>query len=262
MQFYVNKIIKQGLLCLSLLSLTSSLALATMPATHWQQLSPGLSYSQAALPQDQGNHGDLYAFKFSPKRYTLSLVRSVDMGDSSSNVITLAKYANALIAVNGGFFSPAAAPLGLRVRQGQVLNPVKPISWWGVFRIEKGRPYITTWQDFKMTPDVSFATQSGPRLLIKGSIPSLKQGNADRTALCITKQGDVVVLATANASLTLRQLAELMRNSSHQGGLDCVDALNLDGGTSTQMYASVGGIDVNVPNFKSLVDAVVIVPVS
>lgn len=229
-------------------------------ATHWQALSPGLSYTQMALPQMEGNHGDLYAFKFSPKRYTLSLSRAVDTGHTGSDVISLAEQANALIAVNGGFFSPNSAPLGLRVRQGQVLNPIKPISWWGVFRIEKGQPYVTTWQDFKMNPDVSFVTQAGPRLLINGRIPSLKQGNADRTALCITKQGDVVVLATANASLTLQQLAQLIRSPAHQGGLDCVDALNLDGGTSTQMYAKVDGIDVNVPNFKSLVDAVIVVP--
>lgn len=234
--------------------------LASAEVTHWQTLAPGLSYTQIVLPQDEGNHGDLYAFQFSPKRYTLSLSRAIDMGQSGSDVISLAEQANALIAVNGGFFSPTAAPLGLRVRQGQLLNPIKPISWWGVFRIEKGQPYITTWQDFKLTPDVSFATQAGPRLLIKGNIPSLKPGNADRTALCITTKGEVVILATANATLTLHELAVLMRASARQGGLDCVDALNLDGGTSTQMYAKVGGVDVNVPNFKSLVDAVVVVP--
>lgn len=262
MRHYVNNMIKRCLCGLSLLCLMPPLLWADTAATHWQSLSSGLSYTQLTLPQDQGNHGDLYAFKFSPKRYTLSLARAVDTGQANSDVVSLAKQSHALIAVNGGFFSPASTPLGLRVRQGQVLNPIKPISWWGVFRIEHGQPYITTWQDFKMTPDVSFATQSGPRLLINGEIPTFKQGNADRSALCITKQGDVIVLATANASLTLQQLAELMRTPAHQGGLDCVDALNLDGGTSTQMYASVDGIDVNVPNFKSLVDAVVVVPVS
>ncbi len=242
------------------------LALSVLPrlglaaATHWQTVAPGLSYTQINLPLDEGNHGTLYAFEFSPKRYTLSLSRAMDLGRSGSDVVDLAEQANALIAVNGGFFSPASAPLGLRVRQGQLLNAIKPISWWGVFRIEKGKPYISTWQDFKLTKEVSFATQSGPRLLIQGQIPSLKPGNADRSALCITAKGDIVMLATANASLSLYQLASLMRDTPHQGGLGCVDALNLDGGTSTQMYAKVGDIDVNVPNFKSLVDAVVVVP--
>ena len=260
MRYDVRFLCKLGLKCLGLLALASSLACADVGETHWQLLSPGLDYAQISLPQEQGNHASLYAFKFSSKQYTLSLARAIDDGQTGNDVVSLAKQSNALVAVNGGFFSPASLPLGLRVRQGQVLNPIKPISWWGVFRIENGRPYITTWQDFKMTPNVSFAIQSGPRLLIHGRIPSLKQGNADRTALCITKHGDVIVLATANASLTLQQLAELMRAPAHHGGLDCVDALNLDGGTSTQMYASVDGIDVNVPNFKSLVDAVIVVP--
>lgn len=228
--------------------------------TEWQEIKPGLNYTEITLPEDEGNHGELYAFKFSPKRYTLSLTRAIDHGQSSSDIVSLARQSNALIAVNGGFFSPTSAPLGLRVREGQLLNPIKPISWWGVFRIENGKPYITTWRDFNFNQQVSFATQSGPRLLINGNIPSLKPGNADRSALCITKQGDVVVLATANASLTLQQLASIMGASSHQNGLDCVDALNLDGGTSTQMYANVGDVDVNIPNFKTLVDAVIVVP--
>lgn len=228
--------------------------------TQWQEVQPGLNYTQINLPQDEGNHGELYAFKFSPKRYTLSLTRAIDQGQSSSDIVSLARQSNALIAVNGGFFSPTSAPLGLRVRQGRLLNPIKPISWWGVFRIENGKPYITTWHDFNFNQQVSFATQSGPRLLINGNIPLLKPGNADRSALCITKRGDVVVLATANASLTLQQLATIMGASSHQNGLDCVDALNLDGGTSTQMFAKVGDVDVNVPNFKALVDAVIVVP--
>jgi len=213
-----------------------------------------------ALPVNEGNHGELYAFKFSPTRYTLRLARAVDGGESGTDILTLAKMAHALVAVNGGFFSPDATPLGLRVQDGQQLNPIKPISWWGVFRMEKGKPYISTWRDFSLNPKVSFAIQAGPRLLVNGTIPSLKPGNADRTALCITTQGEVVVVATANASLTLQQLAQHLRARSQHGGLDCVDALNLDGGTSTQLMAQAGGIDIHVPNFKSLVDAVVVVP--
>lgn len=232
-------------------------------ATHWQTLKPGLDYVQLALPENQGNHGELYAFRIDPRYYTLRLASAEAMGETmGSNVVSLAHFSNALIAVNGGFFSPEHDPLGLRMQDGQVLQPVRPISWWGVFSIRQGQARVSTWNAFVPDNQVSFAIQAGPRLLVKGHIPPLKPGTADRTALCIDAQQNILVIATANASLTTQAFAELLRTSEHKGGLSCVDALNLDGGTSTQLYAKVGDVDVNVPNFKAIADAVVVVPVA
>jgi len=224
--------------------------------TQWQQVAPGLDYA-VLTPK---NFGKLYAFRISPKQYRLDLVLAKDHQQDSSFVKQLATLNNGIIAVNGGFFTPNHEPLGLRIKDGKVRSPLKPISWWGVFYIRNNKPHIVAMKNYRGNKHITFAVQAGPRLLINGHVPKLKEGAHNRSALCITKNKQIILLATQDLSLSTTDLADIIKQPESAGGLGCYNALNLDGGHSTQLYAKVGSLNLNVPNFSSVTDAVVVLP--
>jgi uncharacterized protein YigE (DUF2233 family) len=103
--------------------------------------------------------------------------------------------------------------------------------------------------------------QSGPRLLVDGQIPKqLRPGVANRSALGIRRNGQVVILATQNISLSTLELAQIMQRSEPENGLACWQALNLDGGSSTQLYAKVNDFMLSIPSFMPVADVVVVMP--
>jgi uncharacterized protein YigE (DUF2233 family) len=115
-------------------------------------------------------------------------------------------------------------------------------------------PHITNISNFNYDSDIDFAIQSGPRLLIKGAIPSLKPGVADRSALGITKDGKVIILVSTNAAMTTHELAQLLKKPP----LSCTDAINLDGGSSSQLYAHINSFQLNVHGFSNVSDAIIV----
>lgn len=159
---------------------------------------------------------------------------------------------NAIMAFNGGFFSTDNAPIGLRVAHGKIISPYKPISWWHTFAIRGNAARIyhrKTSQD--EIRQLSFATQSGPRLIKNRKVISLKEGVAARTALCIKENGHVNIVISQYAELSTGYLANFMRKK-----LDCIDALNLDGGSSTQLSINLPGLNKNILGLARVPDPI------
>jgi exopolysaccharide biosynthesis protein len=51
-----------------------------------------------------------------------------------------------------------------------------------------------------------------------------------------------------------------MAKPETQGGLACLSALNLDGGSSSQLYASMDDFVIDIPGFSRVADAIVVRP--
>lgn len=225
--------------------------------TSWKSLAPGLEYSRLMNFPAEPN-GMIHAFKVDPARFTLQS-KIIGEGENTSIADILTK-SGAVIAVNGGYFSPEIKPMGLRMSQGQVLNKPRSISWWGIFYLNNSRPNIVSPRDFQPNKSTSFAIQAGPRLVIDGEIPKLAAGVADRSALGITREGKIIVLATENLNLSTKDLAEIMRASEKDDGLNCVKALNLDGGHSTQLYTRMNNFNLQRYNVSQVADLVLVLP--
>ncbi|MHA7840699.1 MAG: phosphodiester glycosidase family protein [Gammaproteobacteria bacterium] len=239
--------------CLCLLWLSPLLA----DTTHWQKLSPGLDYAVIPLLKNT-SHGKLHAFRIDPNRYTFQVLQAKDYYLNTATAYTLGKQNNALITINAGFFNPADKPLGLRLSEGNVLNPLKNISWWGIFYTEREYPRIVSRRTFHKNPQMNFAIQAGPRLVINSHIPPLKEDYAERTVLGITTDNRIIVAVTDNAPVTTEQMAQLLLASSEKGGLNCKDALNLDGGSSSQLYAHIKNFYLYVPGFARVPDVIIV----
>jgi len=146
-------------------------------------------------------------------------------------------------AINASFFDENIAPLGLLIIDGKQRYPRHPVTGWpgggGLFVLRNGKPSILA-HTAKVPAGADYVVQCWPRLVIKGKIPKFKQRPAAlRSAVGIDGKGRVL-FAASGGSLTFEAWAAFLRDS-----LACADALNLDGGPSTQL-AVRGTKDVTI----------------
>ncbi len=219
----------------------------------WQRLKEGFEY------KDLGSSllkpwVHIHVFRIDPRQNQFSIITADKLSQKNASINEYAHYTNALLAINGGFFDPDFNPLGLRISNKIQTSPLKQISWWGIFYIKNNQAQLSNIYQFYRNKNIDFAIQSGPRLIINGKIPSLKPGTAERTALGITKDNKIIILVTDNASTTTTELAALMKAPP----LSCKDALNLDGGNSSQLYVNIGNFKLSVHGFSNISDAVVV----
>ncbi|MFT7622613.1 MAG: exopolysaccharide biosynthesis protein [Myxococcota bacterium] len=202
--------------------LISALLVAT-PASAWRPASPGIRVQ--ALPDEAG-----HVFELDLTKVRLEAAKAPK--DRGATAKELAAGRSALLAVNGGYFDPKMRSLGLLVSNGKQLNPLRRADW-GVMTVNlQGRARLTHTRDHKRTKATEFAIQAGPRLLVAGKPTSLKPQWARRTALGILKANPYkLLLIVTKRSVSLMQLAEMFQT------LGCDYALNLDGGSSTQLWA-------------------------
>lgn len=235
----------------------SSTFAATPGNTTWEPLQTGLAHIKLTKTEAPVlNTGHLDGFKIDLKNFDLQLVTTEDVNQENTSVRTLARSVQGILAINGGFFTPEFKLIGLRIQNGNRLSPLSSTSWWGVFYIKDDQAYITSQSRFREKDKaIRTAVQSGPRLLVNGKIPKLKPGSAERSGVCITDDNHVVLAATTNAPLSTTDFAKLLKTF-----FSCRQALNLDGGQSTQLYARLPRFYLYTRYFSNIIDALVAIP--
>ncbi len=235
----------------------SFLSLAGISPAHaaagWEKLAPGIEYRDLS-PNPLIPWAHVHVFRINLRKQKLDLVTASDLSRPHASVEEMARHSDALIAVNGGFFDTEYHPLGLRIGHHHRYSAIKPISWWGVFYTIRKKARLAKVSQYPASRSVDFAIQSGPRLIVGGKIPKLKPGVAERTALGITQNNQVILLVTEHAAMSTTALADMMKKFP----LYCEDALNLDGGSSTQVYANVGRLKLNTRGALGVSDAVIV----
>lgn len=221
-------------------------------ASEWRVIADGLEYQELTdthpIPWSH-----IHVFRIDLKYNNFSLITAKALHHNYAVISEYAKFSNALLAINGGFFDKNYHPLGLRISNTHKLNSLRPISWWGIFYIKNNQPYISNTDNNYLNAD--FAVQSGPRIIIDGQISKLKfSGYAERSAIGITEYGKIIILVTEHNPISIQKLAHLM----YKDPINCIQALNLDGGSSSQLYANLNKFYLNVHNFASVSDAIII----
>jgi len=225
------------------------LALLPLPtsASNWQQLEKGLSYQLVTAPS--GKFFRLHAFKINPKLFNIRPL--LPESKKRDTIHQLTQASGALLGINANFFDPDGKILGLVVDKGKVVHPFKKISWWSLFYMKRSRPYIIHSSKFRSAKNMTVAFQAGPRLVINGVLPKLKQEISAKTAVGINSRGELILTVTRDA-VDIQELAKLMALSEQKGGLGCSHALNLDGGSSSQLYVEVGDFKLDLPSFMTI----------
>jgi len=197
--------------------------------------------------------GKIQAFKIDLKKVRLKVVQARDRGWDGNSVASLAEGSTALVAFNGGFFDQNFKPLGLLMSRGKTLNPLRKADW-GVLTISSsGVAKLVHTKRWKARKRIDFALQSGPRLVVDGKPLKLKKQKARRTAIGLLSGGRTLVVVVAAEPLLTSVLAKVMANT-----FNCSFALNLDGGSSTQLWSKFKQVDA-VSGFR-VANAVVVLP--
>jgi uncharacterized protein YigE (DUF2233 family) len=149
-----------------------------------------------------------------------------------------------LFAMNAGMYAPDDTPVGLYVEGGKTLHPANTAAGEGnfhlkpngVFWIDGARAGVTeTGRFLKSRAHPAYATQSGPMLVVGGRIhPRIHESGTSekfRNGVCV-QGGHVARFAISNQPVTFHQFASFFRDE-----LGCGDALFLDGGTASGIYA-------------------------
>lgn len=224
---------------------------ASAEAYTWNTVTKGIEYTYT---------DNIHAFKIDPKLFQFSVFTAKDLKETDSTIAMLAKKSGAILAVNGGFFSPSLKSLGLLMREGAVLNPIHKTKWWAVFFMNGHKPNIVLPDTFTMQSGVEMALQAGPRLVVNGKIPKLKEAVARRSGIGIRKDGDIVIAVTDETPKTLEEFAGMFQRPEEKEGFNCPNALNLDGGRSSQLYFDDNGFKLDVPGISRITNAITVFP--
>ncbi|RYG66400.1 phosphodiester glycosidase family protein [bacterium] len=188
----------------------------------------------------------IYAYRATPSLVKLG---SGDYLDANGWL----KKTKARVAINGGYFDGGGEAMGLRVSGGKLLTRLRRANW-GVFWIKSGKAHIDHTRDYSPANRPDEAVQCGPRLVVAGKTTDLKPQWDRRTGLGIDRSGRVV-LAVADGQLSLDEWAKVFAAGN---GLNCRDALNLDGGGSTQLTYNSGSKRETITGAWPVPDAIII----
>jgi len=199
-----------------------------------------------AFCQQPGADSRFSSYRLNPQRQSLRLYYQDDHGRRFGSLKRLKEWLaqrqqTLLFATNGGMYSPGGTPKGLFIQGQKVVTPLDTTRGTGNFYLKpNGVFYLTTSQQagicateqFRASPRIAYATQSGPLLVLDGQLnPAFTQGSANkvvRNGVGLLPSGEVV-LAISREKVNLYDFAAYFKH------LGCRNALYLDGFVS-RMY--------------------------
>jgi uncharacterized protein YigE (DUF2233 family) len=175
-----------------------------------------------------------------PQKQSFQLYWKNDEGKLLKNFQNLRSFVESkkqelLFAMNAGMYKLDQTPQGLYIQQGNLLSPLDTSTAKGNFYLKpNGVFYITTdnkpvvcqTTDFKMNKNIRYATQSGPMLVIDGTIhPAFKEGSKNlniRNGVGILPDNKII-FAMSKKEINFYDFAVYFKK------LGCKNALYLDG---------------------------------
>ena len=195
---------------------------------------PDLIYRAVTIPG--GGLGHL--LEIDPQSAELRVLDARDHGKPAMTAQEFGVATGAAAVINAPFFDVDGSPMGLLIVDGEERQPIRKADW-GVFFIDARGAHIVHTRDYGRRSGVAQAFQVGPRLVVGGEALALKPQSARRTAICTRADGRVLAMVVGNMVLA----SDVARFFAEQG---CSDALNLDGGPSSQLWLKSGGVAVEV----------------
>ncbi|MFA7345500.1 MAG: phosphodiester glycosidase family protein [Terrimicrobiaceae bacterium] len=237
---------------------SSSADWAITGASDLGQIPGGAAVRKADLA-DNGVSAQLTAIVFPCKSYSLRVLDSKSPGRTKLGP-ALAE-AGCVAGVNGSYFQEDFRPVGLMVADGREIQPfAKAKLLAGVLAVRGTRLEIVRSSKFAASPDLRQAVQCGPMLVEEGH-PTAGL-NADRSArrtiIATDNRGQWAMIYLT--SVTLADAARILRVPGLLENWRPATALNLDGGSSSGLWAATQPVPVSLPELGHVRNYVGIVP--
>lgn len=161
-------------------------------------------------------------------------LRVIDNADGANDLMAAMPAANCQAGVNGGYFSPDFAPLGLRIIDGKITSRLSRGRLMSGVLASNGSVQILRLAEFSLSKKWNAATECGPFLVDHGQpVRGLEKTRSARRTFAAIASGDRAALGYC-PDATLADLAQML--TARLGDFKIQRALNLDGGSSTGYY--------------------------
>lgn len=246
--------------------LPAVIAALVVPASAWEVSG---SRELGTLPSGAGIRETTFAgggtsaratsLVFSNKSWALRVVDSPQPGEAT--LAGALAQAGCVAGVNGSYFHPDFRPVGLAISDGRLVNGferAKLLS--GVLAVRGGRIEIVRSSKFQNSPEVRQAVQAGPVLVEDGAPTSglNSERPARRTVVATDGRGQwALVYMTA---VTLSDAAEILSTPGAIAEWKVATALNLDGGSSSGLWADASPAPVSRPELARVRNFIGIAP--
>jgi len=204
-----------------------------------------------------GDEATLELALFSTKSVQVRVVDNPD-GDELGPV---ARRVRALAGVNGGYFDPQNAPVGLVISDAKPIAPFRKARLLsGVLVVSKGRVELLRSAEYSGRKNTTAALQCGPFLVDGGTaVAGLNNTRSARRTFLLTSGSDRAGMGFCS-SVTLAELGEILATPRLAGDLRIQRALNFDGGSSSAFWFAGKDGPFSIGEYKTVRNFVVLTP--
>ncbi len=218
-------------------------------STNWKQHKQGFESKEI---ESKPTGASLFLIKFHTSKFKFRVINSSLEAGRPETIKEATLRTGALAGINGGYFDDKFKPLGLLMTSKKQVNPKRKADW-GILTYS-GQKVAVVHSTEKLPSDIEEALQCGPRLVIRGKIPQFKDGIAFRSGVCIFSDKEFAFVVAYKKEISLKEFAESLKE------VGCRDALNLDGGTSTQFYTKQQELELDLPAPYGIPSSLIAVP--
>jgi len=233
----------------------------TIRSAHSEPGRDGVIHRQVSLEDSETNESATIDLAlFSTKSCTLRVIDqpAPPRGDLAQAM----RQERCLAGVNGGYFEPDYAPIGLLISDGKIIAPLQRARLiTGVLAASPREVQILRTREFSRRQKLDAAIQCGPFLVDLGrSVPGLEKTRTARRTFAAVGSVERAALGFCSG-VSLSELAKILATTRLAEDFKLQRALNLDGGSSSAFwFAARDGTAYSISEQKTVRDFVGVVP--
>jgi hypothetical protein len=227
----------------------------TPTASYWNQAAPGVEVRGEIWKSAEGLSDTVSIVRLNLRYVKLQVAYQPDQPLSMEDWM---KKEQATALINGGYFDGQDNATALVIANSQVFGTSYD-GFGGMLDVDaRGHVQVRSLREQPYTPGegLTQATQCTPMLLLNGKRTRFTADSktSPRSVVAMDRQGRLLFIVSPGADLTLDDLATLLASSD----LGLVNALNLDGGSSTGLYVNAGSQRITIDSYVNLPLVVVV----
>ena len=223
----------------------------------WRPLRPGLEVREIMVRFEDSSVARLSGVRVMPGRFHARLHWNPKSASSGESAAEVARLTGAAVVANASYFDENGRPLGFFLSGGKVYNRrilfrgrSEALHLGAVFFVREGTGAMgIVGRETFAAEGVREAFQAGP-YLVRESQPVMGIERyreywrpARRTVLAFEGDGHLIVLVSEpeGRGLSWCELQSFLARPEARGGLGVAEAMNLDGGSSSQLLVQAAG---------------------
>ena len=232
----------------------------TIRSAHSEPGRAGVVHRQVSLEDPETNeNATIDLAVFSTKSCTLRVIDQP--APPRSDLAQVMRQKGCLAGVNGGYFDPDYAPIGLLISDGKIIAPLRRARLiTGVLTASPREVQILRVREFSRQQKFNAAVQCGPFLVDLGrSVGGLEKTRTARRTFAAVGSVNRAALGFCS-DVSLSELAKILATTRLAEDFKIERALNLDGGSSSAFWVARESSAFSIPEQKTVRDFVGVVP--